>query len=134
MGKCPDCSEWNTLQEVEVRTPEKGRSVMPTAAGAAVPTPLPQITLDNLDRLPVKMAELNRVLGGGIVPGACVLVGGDPGIGKCVTGDTRVLNPVTGAFAPITQWATQQKEILALDPQTYRFVPHPILAFLEQGR
>lgn len=82
MGKCPDCGEWNTLQEVEIRVPEKGRSVMPTAAGAAVPTPLPQITLDNLDRLPLKMAELNRVLGGGIVPGACVLVGGDPGIGK----------------------------------------------------
>ncbi|MFN8442166.1 MAG: DNA repair protein RadA [Caldilineaceae bacterium] len=82
MGKCPDCGEWNTLQEVEIRVPEKGRSVMPTAAGAAMPTPLPQITLDNLDRLPLKMAELNRVLGGGIVPGACVLVGGDPGIGK----------------------------------------------------
>lgn len=42
----------------------------------------PLITLDNLDRLTLKIAELNRVLGGGIVPGSCVLVGGDPGIGK----------------------------------------------------
>ena len=82
MGKCPDCNEWNTLQEVEVRAPDKNRSVMPTAAGVSLPTPLPLITLDNLDRLTLKIAELNRVLGGGIVPGSCVLVGGDPGIGK----------------------------------------------------
>ena len=75
MGKCPDCNEWNTLQEVEVRAPDKNRSVMPTAAGVSLPTPLPHITLDNLDRLTLKMAELNRVLGGGIVPGSCVLVG-----------------------------------------------------------
>lgn len=82
MGKCPDCGEWNTLQEVEVRAPEKNRSPMPTGTGLSQPIPLPQIALDNLDRLTLKMSELNRVLGGGIVPGACVLVGGDPGIGK----------------------------------------------------
>lgn len=82
MGKCPDCGEWNTLNEIEVRAPDKSRSPMPTMAGISQPTPLPQITLDNLDRLSLKMAELNRVLGGGIVPGSCVLVGGDPGIGK----------------------------------------------------
>jgi DNA repair protein RadA/Sms len=83
MGKCPACGEWNTLQEIEIRPQlEKGRSSMPGAAGDSKPLPLPEIMLDNLPRLPLKMAELNRVLGGGIVPGACVLVGGDPGIGK----------------------------------------------------
>jgi DNA repair protein RadA/Sms len=83
MGKCPECGEWNTLEEVVVRAPEKSRTPMPTASGATGrPIPLPQIPQERMTRLPLKMAELNRVLGGGIVPGGCVLVGGDPGIGK----------------------------------------------------
>ncbi len=83
MGKCPDCGEWNTLQEFIERAPDnKNRSAMPLTAGISKPLALPQITMDNMARLPLKMAELNRVLGGGIVPGSGVLVGGDPGIGK----------------------------------------------------
>ncbi len=83
MGKCPECGEWNTLEEVAIAVPEKGRTPMPVAgAGGARPVALPDISLDGMPRLPLKMAELNRVLGGGIVPGSCVLVGGDPGIGK----------------------------------------------------
>jgi DNA repair protein RadA/Sms len=82
-GKCPECGEWNTLEEVTVRAPEKNRSPMPTSGGAAPrPVALPKIPQERMNRLPLKMAELNRVLGGGIVPGGCVLVGGDPGIGK----------------------------------------------------
>ncbi len=82
MGKCPECGEWNTLEEVIVRGPEKNRSPMPLSASAARPIALPNIPKEGTTRLPLKMAELNRVLGGGIVPGGCVLVGGDPGIGK----------------------------------------------------
>lgn len=83
MGKCPECGEWNTLEEVVVAQPEKGRSAMPVAGGMDVaPVPLSQVAVDGLPRLPLSIAELNRVLGGGIVPGSCVLVGGDPGIGK----------------------------------------------------
>ncbi|RIK43788.1 MAG: DNA repair protein RadA [Chloroflexi bacterium] len=82
MGKCPDCGEWNTLEEVVVRAPEKGRSTLSTGGSVAKPIPLPQVPHERMARLPLRMAELNRVLGGGIVPGGCVLVGGDPGIGK----------------------------------------------------
>lgn len=83
LGKCPECGEWNTLQEVTIAVPEKGRSSMPTAGmGGGKPIALPDISLDGMPRIPLQMAELNRVLGGGIVPGSCVLVGGDPGIGK----------------------------------------------------
>ena len=82
MGKCPECGEWNTLEEVVVRAPEKGRSPMPTSGAIGRPIPLPEIPQERMQRLPLKIAELNRVLGGGIVPGGCVLVGGDPGIGK----------------------------------------------------
>lgn len=83
MGKCPDCGEWNTLQEFVVRAPEKGR---PAAAvggmGPVRPVALPDIPKESMLRLTLSIDELNRVLGGGIVPGGCVLVGGEPGIGK----------------------------------------------------
>ena len=83
MGKCPECDEWNTLEEVVVRAAEKSRTAMPTAGSVmSKPLPLAQIPQERMARLPLKIAELNRVLGGGIVPGGCVLVGGDPGIGK----------------------------------------------------
>jgi DNA repair protein RadA/Sms len=83
LGKCPECGEWNTLQEVIIAVPEKGRTAMPTAGiSDGKPISLPDISLDGMPRIPLQMAELNRVLGGGIVPGSCVLVGGDPGIGK----------------------------------------------------
>jgi DNA repair protein RadA/Sms len=87
MGKCPDCGEWNTLQEQSVRVAEKARS--PVAAGLVTSQApvslrdLPTLAGGNLTpRLILPNVELNRVLGGGIVPGAGVLVGGDPGIGK----------------------------------------------------
>lgn len=83
MGKCPDCGEWNTLQEFVVRPPEKGRAAMPVgSAGPVRPVALPDIPKESMQRLTLGVEELNRVLGGGIVPGGCVLVGGEPGIGK----------------------------------------------------
>ncbi|MEM7128287.1 MAG: DNA repair protein RadA [Chloroflexota bacterium] len=82
MGKCPDCNEWNTLKEMTIR-PETVRTTMPTVSDpAATPIPLNQVPVDGAPRMKLKMEELSRVLGGGIVPGSGVLVGGDPGIGK----------------------------------------------------
>jgi DNA repair protein RadA/Sms len=70
LGKCPECGEWNTLQEVIIAVPEKGRTAMPTAGiSDGKPISLPDISLDGMPRIPLQMAELNRVLGGGIVPG-----------------------------------------------------------------
>ena len=83
MGKCPDCGEWNTLQEFVVRAPEKSQSGgFIGGATQARPIALPDIPKESMVRLPLQMEEMNRVLGGGIVPGGCVLVGGEPGIGK----------------------------------------------------
>jgi DNA repair protein RadA/Sms len=82
-GRCPECGEWNTLVEsvAEAKPPSgAARSLSPQAANIA--RPLPDISNDGQERLPVPMAELSRVLGGGIVPGSVVLVSGDPGIGK----------------------------------------------------
>ena len=83
MGKCPECGEWNTLEEQMVQPAPKTRTHMPVGDGTlAEPVALSAITNDGAERLPLRMTELSRVLGGGIVPGSGVLVGGDPGIGK----------------------------------------------------
>ncbi|MBX7212713.1 MAG: DNA repair protein RadA [Thermoflexales bacterium] len=80
-GKCPDCGEWNTLQEEVVEERSAGRGMAPRT-GFAQPQKLSEIRADALPRLPLEIGEFARVLGGGIVPGSLVLVGGDPGIGK----------------------------------------------------
>ncbi len=77
-GRCPQCGEWNTLSE-EV--------IVPTRSGSATGTKAEVYRIDAIDtqaetRFPTGMAELDRVLGGGIVPGGMMLIGGDPGIGK----------------------------------------------------
>ncbi|XUX00525.1 MAG: DNA repair protein RadA [Dehalogenimonas sp.] len=78
-GKCPGCGEWNTLFEQTVaivKSPSSGRT------NANVPQPLPEIEITGHERIALQMGEVNRVLGGGLVPGSLSLVGGEPGIGK----------------------------------------------------
>src|SRR5216683_1298188 len=88
-GQCPYCHEWNTLQEFEVkkepgrRKAESRSSRSATVGGSSArPVPVTQISADSAPRLRLAWGELNRVLGGGIVPGSLVLVGGEPGVGK----------------------------------------------------
>src|SRR5687767_991777 len=103
MGRCPECGEWNTLVE-ETVTPPPPVTARAAAAAAFVPrtrpVPMGQIEMTEEDRLPTGLGELDRVLGGGIVPGSIVLLGGDPGIGKCLVAETRVIDPLTGDFRP----------------------------------
>jgi DNA repair protein RadA/Sms len=77
--------------------------------------------------------EFDRVLGGGIVPGTLMLVGGDPGIGKCVTGDTRILDPLTGSLRPITDWVASNYPVLAFDEEMHRIVVCRPALFHDQG-
>jgi DNA repair protein RadA/Sms len=82
-GQCPHCRSWNTLEEFQVaRGGRDGKRA--TAASAAVPRVLPitEVELDAAARLPLEWGELNRVLGGGVVPGSVVLLAGEPGVGK----------------------------------------------------
>ena len=80
LGKCPSCGEWNQFVEEEVRAA--------AVAGAYTlelhdpPQAIEAITADEKERIVIGMTEMDRVLGGGIVPGSAILVGGDPGIGK----------------------------------------------------
>src|SRR5579864_2381406 len=81
-GQCPHCRAWNTLQEFQVRkAAAAGRdAARPLQAVRAVP--LSEIESEAAPRRALAWDELNRVLGGGIVPGSLVLVGGEPGVGK----------------------------------------------------
>src|ERR1700704_5599820 len=81
-GQCPHCQAWNTLQEFQVRKAAGGRSRQSQGATGAKPVPLTELDAEAAPRTSLAWGELNRVLGGGIVPGSLVLVGGEPGVGK----------------------------------------------------
>jgi len=76
-GQCPQCARWNTLEQ---------RSVVRRPAAAVTESPVPaglsELASGRLDRMPTGMGELDRVLGGGLLPGSVTLLGGEPGIGK----------------------------------------------------
>ena len=85
VGRCPACGEWNTYVEEPVAT-RSGHSAKygadPAEREAARPVKISQIKAEALPRIHLPSGELNRVLGGGLVPGSIVLIGGEPGIGK----------------------------------------------------
>ncbi|MCI8281820.1 MAG: DNA repair protein RadA [Lachnospiraceae bacterium] len=83
MGQCPGCREWNTMTEelVDKKALSKAK-ISQESKETARPVSLSQIESRQEERISTGFGELDRVLGGGIVPGSLVLVGGDPGIGK----------------------------------------------------
>ena len=89
VGKCPACGRWNTMKEIQVKA-EKPTSAITRAALKAAgqsthqarPLPVREIEAASEPRMDMHDAELNRVLGGGLVHGSLVLLGGEPGIGK----------------------------------------------------
>ena len=81
-GQCPDCGSWNALTERREQTGPRATRSSARAAAAVAPTRLDQIDVAEVARMSSGLSELDRVLGGGLVPGAVVLIGGDPGIGK----------------------------------------------------
>ena len=84
LGKCPACGMWDTFDELVVA--KKGSSVAAAVTSSAVPKAKPQkvqgIKTGETKRIDIGQSEVNRVLGGGLVPGSIILVGGEPGIGK----------------------------------------------------
>lgn len=92
-GKCPSCGAWNTLVEKVVRSTPASRTF---SSGnerlQTLPVLIDDVAADALPRIDLSDGELNRVLGGGLVPGSLVLLGGEPGIGK----STLVLQTILG--------------------------------------
>ncbi|MDE3018792.1 MAG: DNA repair protein RadA [Nitrospirota bacterium] len=81
LGRCPDCGRWNSLKEERLPATGPGRLGNPGGAGSKA-TPIGEIEIVGEDRLLTGIGELDRVLGGGVIPGSVILIGGDPGIGK----------------------------------------------------
>lgn len=83
LGKCPSCGAWNSFVEEIIQKEEKPLTGVATSKSKiAKPQPITDIKLNEEERYIMPDTELNRVLGGGLVPGSLVLFGGDPGIGK----------------------------------------------------
>lgn len=81
LGRCPACGEWDTFDE-ERATAEPSRRSLATKETRNRPVPLPEVEADDNARLTTGVDDLDRILGGGLVPGSAVLIGGEPGIGK----------------------------------------------------
>ncbi|MBM3403791.1 MAG: DNA repair protein RadA [Bacteroidetes bacterium] len=83
LGKCPSCGEWNTfVEEIVVREEKAGKGYRMPDAGNRHPIKISEISTQTDIRIDTRNEELNRVLGGGLLPGSLVLIGGEPGIGK----------------------------------------------------
>ncbi len=86
LGRCPNCGAWNQFEKeteaVQNRSTKGSPSRLIKKTGISEPVKLGNVKAEKEERIKTSMAELNRVLGGGIVPGSLVLIGGDPGIGK----------------------------------------------------
>lgn len=82
LGRCPNCGQWNSMVEVTTQDTTDRRARVSLTGKKTQPQKLTEIVPKKEPRVKTKLTELNRVLGGGVVPGSLVLIGGDPGIGK----------------------------------------------------
>ncbi|HLQ40635.1 MAG TPA: DNA repair protein RadA [Tetragenococcus sp.] len=82
LGKCPNCNSWNSMVEEKIETASDRRTRTTLTGVKMKPMLLKDVVPKKELRVKTNLAELNRVLGGGVVPGSMVLLGGDPGIGK----------------------------------------------------
>src|SRR5712675_2248136 len=95
-GRCAGCGAWNTLAEVSAPAARSSRSGLAGTRRAPKPVPLRDVKAERTARLSTGIAELDRVLGGGLVPGSLVLLGGAPGIGKSTLAGMALAN-ISGA-------------------------------------
>lgn len=85
VGKCPSCGEWNTfVEETVAAKPKKSQGFLPEGGKthSFTPVKISEVKSGEEQRIALPSRELNRVLGGGLVPGSIILIGGEPGIGK----------------------------------------------------
>ena len=82
VGRCPACGEWDTLKEAPAPPGRRSSRSGGAPATPLAPRPLAEVEPLSEARIPTGITELDRVLGGGLVPGSLVLIGGEPGIGK----------------------------------------------------
>lgn len=107
-GQCPECKQWNSIEEREVESVGKSNRFGGYTGTLAEVRPMAAVQMESTPRFTTGMGEFDRVLGGGVVPGSVVLIGGDPGVGKstgllqvcCNVSDQRKVLYVTGEESP----------------------------------
>jgi len=127
-GQCPHCTAWNTLVETIAETAAGGAHRFSSGAGSPKLQRLSEVEAHDESRVPTGIAEFDRVLGGGLVRGAVVLIGGDPGIGKstlmlqalCALGAERKVLYVSGEES--AQQIALRARRLALDATALNLV------------
>ncbi|HVT01073.1 MAG TPA: DNA repair protein RadA [Patescibacteria group bacterium] len=82
LGKCPDCSSWNSFTEITVDSSPRKSSAVIELGNSTEPTAIRDIKSSGITRFSTGLKELDRVLGGGVVEGSAILLSGDPGVGK----------------------------------------------------
>ncbi|KRN29185.1 hypothetical protein IV38_GL000065 [Lactobacillus selangorensis] len=82
LGRCPNCGAWNQMIEERVQDRTEANNSFSLKTKPVKPEQLTEVDITKEPRVKTKLNELNRVLGGGVVPGSLILIGGDPGIGK----------------------------------------------------
>ena len=101
LGRCPNCGAWNQFEKeteaVQNRSTKGSPSRLIKKTGISEPVKLENVKAEKEERIQTSMEELNRVLGGGIVPGSLVLIGGDPGIGKS-TLMLQIMSELSGKY------------------------------------
>ncbi len=99
-GQCAGCGAWNTLEEAGGPPARSSRGGRARRGSAPTPVPLREVQSERSSRLGTGIAELDRVLGGGLVPGSLVLLGGAPGIGKSTLAGMALAN-IAGAGSEV---------------------------------
>lgn len=137
-GQCPDCGKWNTLVEETFRPTVQttSKNIGKSVSSFRETKPLAYKDIESQDdaRISSGIEEFDRVLGGGIVAGSLILIGGSPGIGKCVSGSTRILDSKTGDYLKITEFKNSNKNILSLNCENYKISETNSTTFHEQGK
>jgi DNA repair protein RadA/Sms len=116
LGRCPDCQEWNTLVEERLAAEPKAGARGGRDTGPRKPEPITAVAPSREERSSSGIGELDRVLGGGVVPGSVVLIGGDPGIGKS-TLLLQALAQLAGRHAALYVTGEESGEQVALRAQ-----------------
>lgn len=126
LGRCPVCGEWGTYEEnITVSAPVGKRSLTSVGSGAK-PQRIQEITATEEMRIDIHNGELNRVLGGGLVPGSLVLLGGEPGIGK----STLALQVLMQLGNKRTLYASGEESVRQLKLRAERLAGNPDNLFI----